>query len=212
MRARGSWKEQMGAYGSGAAPPWRRASLLVVLACAIACGACAHARIIDTPILARSLAGTDGATHPLRPGPTASLAVLFFFANHCPCQAAHDGRLRELYARYHPRGVDVVGVDSEIGATVDRDAGEVARRRYPFPILVDPHATVAHALGAEYATEAYVVGRNGIVRYHGGIDSDRKTLHDDRTPFLGDALDDLLADRSLRRAEGKALGCALQTW
>jgi peroxiredoxin len=202
----------MGAYGSGASPPRRPVSLLVVLASLIACSACAHARIIDTPILARSLVGTDGATHPLRPAPNARLAVLFFFANHCPCQAAHDRRLRDLYALYHPRGVDVMGVDSEIGATVDRDAGEVARRRYPFPILLDPGGALAHGVGAEYATESYVLDRNGIVRYHGGIDSDRKTLHDDATPFLGDALDDLLADRPLRRAEGKALGCALQMW
>jgi hypothetical protein len=178
----------------------------------IACSACAHARVIEAPIPARSLVGTDGATHPLNPAPNARFTVLFFFANHCPCQAAHDERLCELYARYHPRGVDVVGVDSEIGATVDRDADEVARRRYPFPILLDPHGTLARGLGAEYATEAYVVDRNGIVRYHGGIDSDRKTLHDDARPFLGDALDDLLADRPLRCAEGKALGCALQMW
>jgi hypothetical protein len=52
----------------------------------------------------------------------------------------------------------------------------------------------------------------GIVRYHGGLDSDRNELHDDALPYLGNALDDLLAGKSPRTAESKALGCALQTW
>jgi hypothetical protein len=50
------------------------------------------------------------------------------------------------------------------------------------------------------------------VHYRGGIDSDRIHLHDDRTPYLEQALDDLLAHREPRVAEGKSLGCALQKW
>jgi hypothetical protein len=79
-------------------------------------------------------------------------------------------------------------------------------------VLVDPGGVLARALGAEYATESFVLDAAGAVRYHGGLDSDRKQLHDDARPFLQDALDDLLAGKPLRTAESKALGCALQTW
>jgi peroxiredoxin len=187
-----------------------RVAVTVALA-ALMLGGCAHPQVMGTKLAAQALAGTDGASHPLEPEGNARLTVLIFYADHCPCQAAHDGRLRDLYALYHPRGVDVFAVDSETGATLERDRAAAEKRGYLFPILIDPGGSLAHRFGAEYATEAFVVDRSGTVRYHGGIDSDRKQLHDGATPFLSDALDDLLSDRPPRRAESKALGCALQT-
>jgi hypothetical protein len=79
-------------------------------------------------------------------------------------------------------------------------------------VLVDTGGTLARALGAEYATESFVLDGAATVVYHGGLDSDRKQLHEDARPFLRNALDDLLAGKPLRTAESKALGCALQTW
>lgn len=172
---------------------------------------CTRPSLVGTKLVASPLPGTDGAMHEVEPS-RARLMVLFFFANHCPCQAAHDARLRDLYALYHARGVDFLAVDSEIGATAPRDSAEASARDYPFPILIDHGGALAKRLGAEYATEAFVIDRSGAVEYHGGIDSDKLYLHTDATPFLREALDDLLADRPPRRAEGKALGCALQTW
>jgi peroxiredoxin len=138
--------------------------------------------------------------------------VLVFFAESCPCQAAHDARLMALAERYRDRGVDVFAVDPEPGATPDRDAASARRRGYPFPILVDHGGALARRLGAEYATESFVIDRQGVVRFHGGIDSDKSALHDDARPYLRDALDDLLLGHAPRLAEAKALGCALQLW
>jgi peroxiredoxin len=189
----------------------RAASLAFIAVLALAFG-CARPPVMGKTLSPRELAGTDGAAHSLpSAAPDARLTVLVFFAAHCPCQAAHDARMLELYARYRPLGVDFVAVDPETGSTPERDASEVAKRGYPFPILVDPGATLARELGAEYATESFVLDREGTVRYHGGLDSDRKTLHDDATPYLREALDDLLARRPVRHGESKALGCALQT-
>jgi peroxiredoxin len=184
-------------------------TLAALLALAVA-GCAPH--VMGSKLATSPLPGTDGVTHALEPAEGTRLTVLFFFANHCPCQAAHDARLRELYALYHPLGVDMFAVDSEISATPERDAAEAAKREYPFPILLDHGGALARRVGAEYATEAFVVDRSGAVRYHGGIDSDKRNLHNDATPFLRDALDDLLAERPPRHAESKALGCALQIW
>jgi peroxiredoxin len=174
--------------------------------------ACAPPPSLGRTLPLRALAGTDGAPHPIEPDGTARFTVLVFFADHCPCQAAHDARLRDLYARYHPRGVEVFAVDSEVSATLERDRAEATKRAYPFPILIDPEGSLARSLGAVYATETFVVDRGATVRYHGGIDSDKRELHDGAVPFLRDALDDLLANLSPRRAESKSLGCALQTF
>lgn len=181
-----------------------------LLAAVATLGACAPPPVVGTKLAPRTLLGTDGASHALTREGTARLTVVVFFADHCPCQAAHDARLRDLFTTYHPRGVDLFAVDSETGATLERDRARAIERAYPFPILLDPGGALAAEVGADYATETVVFDRTGHVRYHGGIDSDRKSLHDDAAPYLRDALDDLLAGRSPRRSESKALGCALQ--
>jgi hypothetical protein len=141
-----------------------------------------------------------------------SLTVLVFFSPNCHCLALHDQRLVGLYERYHARGVDFVMVDSETSGSAENDAREATRRGYPFPIVRDPGAKLADAVGAQYASYSVVLDAHGRLRYHGGIDSDRSHLHDDAQPYLRDAIVDLLSGRSPRVAEGKTLGCALQTW
>jgi len=146
------------------------------------------------------------------PAAGARLTVLVFFSRHCHCLDAHEPRLRALALAYAPRGVAFSMIDSETGGTAERDAAEAKARGYPFPIVVDPGARLAARLGARYATYSVVLDAGGRVRYRGGIDTDKTHLRDDATPYLANALDDLLAGRAPRVAEGKALGCALQTW
>jgi len=189
-----------------------RIRVLVLALCGLL-GGCARPQQLNAVLPSTPLVGTDGIAHALYGrAESARLTVLVYFADHCPCQAAHDARLLELAHRYHDRGVDVFAIDPEVGASLERDGEEARRRGYPFPILVDQGALLARRLGAEYATESFVVDRAGVVRYHGGIDSDRKVLHEDARPYLRDAIDDLLEGRAPRVAEAKTLGCALQLW
>ncbi|MEO7112150.1 MAG: redoxin family protein [Polyangiaceae bacterium] len=170
--------------------------------------ACAPARAPSSPPQ-MSLAGTDGQAHALV-DPQSRFTVVEFFSIHCPCQAQHDERLRALAAAYASRGVSFRAVDSEVGASVERDRNEAQRRAYPYPILIDDHGTVARAYGADYATYSVLVDANGHILYSGGIDSDKSHLRDDATPFLRDAIDDALSQRPMRRTEAKALGCSLE--
>ena len=153
--------------------------------------------------------GAKVGTMPLL-DPGAKVTVLEFFSAHCPCQAQHDARLRDLYARYAPRGAAFRAVSSEGSIDVAAESLEVARRHYPFPIVHDAGGALARSLGAEYATYTLVVDTNGRVLYRGGIDSDKRDLHDDARPYLANALDDALAGRAVRVPEAKTLGCALQ--
>ena len=139
----------------------------------------------------------------------ARLTVIVFYADHCPCFRVHEERIREIVRVYGPQGVKVLVVDSEVSATPAGDAQAASERGLP-AIALDPGARLADALDAEYATYTVVLDGAGKVRYRGGIDTDKNVLHDDASPFLKDALDDLLAGREPRVSEGKALGCALQ--
>lgn len=135
--------------------------------------------------------------------------VVVFYADHCPCFRIHEERLRAIARDYGSRGVRLVVVDSEVSATPERDGAASTGRALP-PIVLDPDGKLARAVGAEYATYAVVFDAAGRIRYRGGIDDDKNVLHPAAQRYLADALDDLLAGREPRRAEGKALGCALE--
>jgi hypothetical protein len=185
---------------------WIGVLVLSLVACTRPAGMGAH-------LGSSELVASNGTTYdvPAREDGV-RLTVLVFSAWHCPCQTAHDGRLRELYARYRARGVDFFAVDSEVKGAASDDASHAKERGYDFPVLLDRGAGLARALHAEYATESFVIDPRGVVRYHGGLDTDRTMIHDDAVPLLANALDDLLAGRAPRSAESKTLGCALQIW
>ncbi|MBI2395271.1 MAG: redoxin family protein [Deltaproteobacteria bacterium] len=173
-------------------------------------GACAHAPTSPRDV---TLVERDGASRALPEiAARAPLTVLVFVAADCPCLHAHLPRLRELAKTYGPRGVQFVGVDSEVFANPERARQTERDLDLPFPVVVDHGARLANALGAEYATFTAVLDRSVNVHYRGGIDSDKRRMHDGATPYLREVLDDLLAGKPTRRKEGKALGCVLRKW
>jgi Redoxin len=175
----------------------------------VALSACVPPSPVTVPTAA--LDGTDGMHHALR-APGATATVLVFFSNHCPCMQAHDARVVALAQTYYAQGVRVLAIDSEIDATLARDVREANARGYPFPILLDPHGRIAAALGAQYATYTVVLDANGDVRYRGAFDSQRIKARPGETRYVSEALDDVLAERPVRRESADALGCSLRTW
>jgi len=179
---------------------------LAAMALWTACAANPPARVTT----AERLQGTDGALHSVVAPEEGAYTVVIFFSSDCHVLAAHDDRIRKLAADFVSPRVRILAVDPEVGATLDRDRAEVEQRRYPFPVLLDRGGALARSLGATYASYSVVLDHEGSVRYRGGIDSDRVHLRDDATPYLADALTDLLAGKAPRVAESKALGCALR--
>lgn len=159
-----------------------------------------------------ALQGSDGRSHDVtRELAREKFTIFVFYSEDCPCMRAHEPRLTELATRYAARGVSVVLVDSETSADPARDRAEAQKRAYPFPLLTDPDARLARLFGARFATHSIVVDAAGNVRYSGAIDSDKNVLHADATPYLRNALDALLANRTPPVPEREPLGCALRT-
>ncbi len=169
--------------------------------------ACAHGT--GTP--PTSLLAVDGARHTLTDYTRrAPWTVIMFVSSTCPCMASHRDPLEDLAAAYAPRGVQFLAVESDVTTTPAGLAAEA--QEYSMPLLKDEGARLANAVGAESATYTVVVDREGRVRYRGGFDSDRVTRHPDATPYVRDALDDLLAGKPPRRPETNALGCMLRKY
>jgi hypothetical protein len=178
----------------------------VLLAALAPLGACAPARSPSSPaVVLRTPQGADVPFDPLVEAH--ALTVVTFFSATCPCQRAHDARLVELMAKVASSDVGFVVVDSEVTTTREEDAEQSKLRGYP--IVRDEGAALAKRLDAEYATFSVVLDRHGKVLYRGGIDSDKSHMHEGRTQYLANALEDAIAGRTLRQAEAKTLGCVL---
>lgn len=194
--------------------PGRILSLLAVLAVlavlafgASGCAPRTPARLPDHV----TLVGDDGQARDLeREVREGELTVFVFFAEDCPCVAAHEPRLKMLWEKFGPRGVRVFAVDSEASASPEKSAREARARGYPFPLLSDPEGRLARAFDVEYATHSVVVDRQGRVRYSGAIDSDKTMLHKDARPYLAEVLEDLLGGGAPRHTRTEPMGCVLE--
>ncbi len=182
--------------------------VLLCLSCLFGCASTQSTERI--PLEPFALRGSDGRTHELSQmiGESAFTAFVFY-SESCPCVSVHEPRLKQIFEDYRGRGVQLFLVNSERGADPQQDAQEARRREYPFVLLTDPEARLARSVGAEYATHVVVVAPEGLIRYSGGVDSDMVRLNPDATPYLRNALDELLAGRTPEMAS-RGRGCTLQ--
>ena len=82
----------------------------------------------------------------------------------------------------------------------------------PTALLIDASGTVGHAFGAKTANHMFVVGKDGIVVYAGGID-DGQTMNAKKVltahNYVKPALEDVLAGKPVRVSTTEPFGCAL---
>lgn len=185
-----------------------RAALLLLLGMLPALAA-AEDRL-PASLLERGFPSTDAEAQSLASlrGEKAFLVVTFFSAS-CPCQRAHDPRLRELVEAFGER-VAFVSVDAEADSSLAIARREKEKRGYLFPLLSDPEGALADALGARFATHSAVIDGEGRVRYRGGIDDDRSRLRPNARQHLRDALEALLAGEEPEAKATKVFGCFLR--
>jgi hypothetical protein len=140
-------------------------------------------------------------------------AVCFAFLHPaCPLAQEYAPVLEALAADFAGRGVRVVGVVCECD-----DPAEITAYRkefgITFPIHLDTRFTLAAALDATTTPEVVLVDRERRIHYAGRID-DRYKIRGvmtpgDADPELRNAIEDLLAGRTIREPRTKPAGCPL---
>lgn len=123
-------------------------------------------------------------------------AVVVFLSCKCPYVAQARGPLADLHKQYGDK-VAFVGLNSNQNERAD-DIKSDAALSFPFPMLRDEGSKVADLYAAERTPEAFVVGPDGVIRYHGGVAD------------LGPALAQLIAGVPVAKPESKAFGCTIK--
>jgi len=168
------------------------------------------------------LPGIDGANHCLRDYADAKVLVVAFTCNHCPTAQLYESRIKRLVEDYRGRGVSLVAIQpnnpnavrlDEMGYTDVGDSFEdmktrAAYREFNFPYLYDGETQkVSRAYGPTATPHLFIFDAQRKLRYEGRVDNNPRenlvTHHDAR-----DALDALLADKSVKVTKTPSVGCS----
>jgi len=180
----------------------------------VAAAAVADELAVGAKAPAFSLANAvDGKTYAFRPG-DGKISVVFFTCNQCPYSKAFEPRLIEIARQYQSKGVAFYAIDPNDEArfseeTLPNMKDRAVSKGYPYPYLKDNDSSVARAYGARVTPHVYVIDQTGTLRYRGYVD-DSARPEERKTTGLTDALDALLANKTVANAATHAFGCTIK--
>jgi peroxiredoxin len=172
-------------------------------------------RELGTPAPDFSLLNVDGQYVSKKDFEGKPLLVIFM-CNHCPFVKHVAPELTRLAMDYMPRGVGIVGINSNDTSTHPEDSPEqmiheAEQRGYPFPYLFDEDQEVAKAYHAACTPDFFLFDKDHRLYYRGQLDPSRPNsgqAPDGRD--LRAALEALLAGKPAPERQVPSIGCNIK--
>jgi peroxiredoxin len=157
------------------------------------------------------LPATDGNTYALTDF-NEKLLVIFFTCNHCPYVIGSDENTRKVAEKFADQGVRFVAINSNSPNTYAEDDWEhmverMAENKFPWLYLHDATQDVAEAYGALRTPHFYVFNEDRELVYVGRAIDNPRDWTQSTTHELSDALDELLAGKSVSQPVTNPIGC-----
>src|SRR5947207_2064797 len=116
-----------------------------------------------------SLTDLHGGTVSILPG-KGEVTVVIFISAVCPVSNSYNIRMNDLYREYSAKGVRFVFINANQNEKPAEVEEHARRAHFPFAVYADVGNVVADRFGAQSTPEAFVIGGDGAIRYHGRID------------------------------------------
>ena len=189
---------------------FRRAAASAVLILSLIFGGAARAAAVGEAAPAFSLPDPGGRAVSLADY-KGQVVVLEWVNPDCPFVQRHyaAGTMKKLAEAYAGRGVVWLAVNSTHYMDAASNRKWIEKYGLPYPILDDRAGAVGHLYGARTTPHMFVIDKNGKIVYAGAIDSDAGGGADS-VNYVGQALDALLAGKSVATAETKPYGCSVK--
>ncbi|HKR60067.1 MAG TPA: thioredoxin family protein [Pyrinomonadaceae bacterium] len=156
-----------------------------------------------------SLPDASGKEHSLASLAGKNGSVLIFIAVQCPVSNAYNERMEKLAQDYKAKGINVIGINSNVAESADAVKAHAAEKHLTFAILKDAGNKVADRLGASVTPEAYFLDASNKLLYRGRIDNS-KNESGVTSSELRDALDATLAGKPIAKTTANAFGCTIK--
>ena len=142
--------------------------------------------------------------------------LVIFMCNHCPYVVHIRSGLAQLARDYAPRGVGIVGINSNDAKNYPADSpakmkDEARSAGYIFPYLYDETQAVAKAYRAACTPDIFLFDKNRKLVYRGQFDDSRPG---NGLPVTGKdlraALDAVLAGKPVSANQKASIGCNIK--
>lgn len=165
-----------------------------------------------------SLKNVDNKTVSLAQYASAKGFIVVFTCNSCPVAKKYESRVEQLDKDFSSKGFPVIAISSNDVQVNPGDSFEDMQKRakgeaYTFPYLYDESQAVAKQFGATNTPHVYVVAREGnqmVVKYIGAIDNNADDASKADKKYVADAVNSLIAGKSLAITATKAIGCGIK--
>ncbi len=182
-------------------------SLLAVVALAVAAPVFAADPGEKAPDF-KGLKGVDGKELALGDLKDAKAVVVCFTCNICPVSVAYEDRFVEFTKKYKDKGVAFVAINCN---TKTEDLAAMKTRAedkgFNFPYVFDESGKTATEYGARVTPHLYVLDGKRTIQYVGAFDDKQK---EPSKHYVADAVDAVLAGKTVETATTKAFGCGIQ--
>ncbi|CAN5886893.1 hypothetical protein BH18ACI4_BH18ACI4_13110 [soil metagenome] len=151
----------------------------------------------------------DGKEHSLNSLKGKNGSVLIFVATKCPVSNAYNERMEKLAQDYKTRGVNVIGINSNVAESATAVKAHAAQNNLTFTVLKDPANKIADRLGATVTPEVYFLDGNNKLIYRGRIDNAKDAARVNSSE-LRDAIEAALAGKPVAKTTATAFGCTIK--
>ena len=136
-------------------------------------------------------------------------AVVVFLSAQCPVVRGYHQRINQIATDYQAKGINVIGVNSNVSESLDWVRSNAAEYGYKFPVLIDKGNVLADKLGATVTPEVYYLDAKNTLLYHGAIDNDRSGRNVSEN-YLRTAFEASLSGKKIERTTANAFGCSIK--
>ena len=164
------------------------------------------------------LKNVDGKMIALSDYKTAKGIILIFDCNTCPMSKAYNSRIIDLNKKFASQGFPVVLINPNSAEVVKQESfAEMVKtakdHNYDFPYLYDESQETVKKFNPTNTPHVFVLSKSNNqfkVEYIGAIDNNSRDGANADKHFVEEAVNDLLAGRSVATPKTKAIGCSIK--
>jgi peroxiredoxin len=142
--------------------------------------------------------------------------IVVFTCNHCPFAKLYPQRFNDLNSKYKALGVPLIAINSMDSLVYEDETFALMQAKskesnFNFAYLQDATQSVGKQFGAEHTPHAFIIWKennNWIIKYSGAID-DNGEHPELATPFIANAVDELLQSKPVSKPETESFGCRI---
>jgi peroxiredoxin len=161
-----------------------------------------------------NLPATDGKFYSADSFSDKKFLIVIFSCNHCPYVQAYEDRIIEIQRDYNEH-LSIVAISSNETENYPEDSFEKMKERasqkgFNFPYLFDESQEIAKAFGATHTPEIFLFDSERKLAFHGKIDDNWQEPKNVKSPYLRNAINELIEGKKISVPETFTIGCTIK--